>query len=724
MDKIVYLYYPLLFVFLLWGSTFYRRKSWNEEFMSLSQTKALQGFCAICILLHHVGQNTCAPWLDSKLIVHGLDVFVPIGYFFVGVFFFCSGYGLYKSYKEKPNYLQGFCGRRIFPLVLTLVTTTIIYMTVRQLMGEMVGLPRFFFNLSGPQIYNPYVWFVLALLLFYIAFYLAFKYCKSEKVAVLVTCLVVLLYIVHCDWWMYGGWWYNTVPIFCVGILFARYEDALIKGIKKCYLFYVILALLATLGFHYLSLNTQELLTYLGHDNNYDLRRWVTVLSQMVASFSFVILLFLLGMKIKIGNKALAFMGTITLEFYLIQGLFIQMFGYFFFTDKVKPIYYIRNVALLVLVVLVLSITSALLLRKLHKKIISLLVEYKAIVAIFRRDMKIVAIILLALVLGITLIVSTKSHIKSFNMKETISDYKEANITYADIDGRKMAAYATGKGAHTIVVLSDIIDPCPTITLKPVADELAKKNRVIILDYLGSGFSDSTDKERTAENFVYEIHTALKSLGEKGPFIMMPHNKAGIYTQHYTYTYPNEVEAVIGLDSCVPKQLGETLKEENVSPDDYQRTMKKEAKLKYFYQRFLALSGYVRTQWREFEPLLDYSHTRTEFDIVQEMFIDRFYSKNVVDEMAHDYKNFNTILNKKYAEELPVLFMLSYDTCAGPLYNGSSWQQLHEDLITNDDIQKIQIVNGNIYYVYIKPDVVAQLAQEFIDKLDNQHTTP
>lgn len=94
MNWLVYVCYPLLGILLLSGACIYKRGEWNEEFMSLSQTKALQGFCAVCVMLHHIGQKTCASWLPGRVITHGLDVFVPVGYFFVGIFLFCSGYGL------------------------------------------------------------------------------------------------------------------------------------------------------------------------------------------------------------------------------------------------------------------------------------------------------------------------------------------------------------------------------------------------------------------------------------------------------------------------------------------------------------------------------------------------------------------------------------------------------------------------------------------------------
>ena len=105
MDKLGYLissYFAgllsMALLLLLFGSKWYGRKQWNEEAFSLGQSKAWQGFFAAMIMLHHVGQKTCASWLDRRWPrMPGLELFVPIGYYFVAFFlssnpFFILGY--------------------------------------------------------------------------------------------------------------------------------------------------------------------------------------------------------------------------------------------------------------------------------------------------------------------------------------------------------------------------------------------------------------------------------------------------------------------------------------------------------------------------------------------------------------------------------------------------------------------------------------------------------
>lgn len=380
MDKLVYLYYPLLAVVLLWGVKFYKKGTWNDGFMSLSQTKALQGFFALLIMFHHAGQKTCAPWLNPKFIIPGLELFVPIGYFFVGIFLFCSGYGLFKSYKAKPDYLNGFFKRRILPLIVAFYTTGWIFLIVRFLMKQKMDTEQIIYYITGLQLSNPNAWYVITLPFFYLAFYLFFKFIKKDGWAIFATCFVVFAYTVlgtcidHNDFWMRGEWWYNSVHFFSLGLLFAKFEEPVIKHVKKYYILYLILAFVGIFVFYGFSEYTQATFSYYGENMRLPFgkkvgNRWICLISQMLASCAFVFFVFMLGMKMKIGNKVLNFMGTITLEFYLIHGLFVELFG-FNFVDARPAIHYIKNVALYVLVVLVLGLISAILLQKLHNLIL------------------------------------------------------------------------------------------------------------------------------------------------------------------------------------------------------------------------------------------------------------------------------------------------------------------------------------------------------------------
>ena len=89
---------------------------------------------------------------------------------------------------------------------------------------------------------------------------------------------------------------------------------------------------------------------------------------QWLVALFFTVFWFLLAMKVKPGNKALAWLGSVTLEFYLMHGVFVELFGYNFL-DISKSIIYIRSVPLYIAAVLACAVAATLLFRLVFRKI-------------------------------------------------------------------------------------------------------------------------------------------------------------------------------------------------------------------------------------------------------------------------------------------------------------------------------------------------------------------
>lgn len=375
MDKLVYLTYPAMVVILLFGGKLCKKGEWNEAFMSLEQVKYIQGFLAICIMLHHIAQETCASWQPYEL-RPGLEFFVELGYFFVAMFLFCSGYGLYKSYITKENYLHGFITKRIIPLIIIFFSSGWIFLIARILMHEKINGRELFFYIIGWSMPNQYAWFVIAMPLFYLIFYLSFRFIKTDYMRISGVIIGIFAYtflgtcIDHNDYWMRGEWWYNCVHLFWVGILFAKYDIKIISSLKKRYIAWVIAAVVGVIFFFFLSEFAKGVVSYYGEYNRslshtqVVVNRWICLFTQMIASFMFVLVVLLFSLKYRLGNKLLGFMGKITLEFYLIHGLVLELFAREF-CDIVKPLYMIQNVAFLEITVFTLGIIAALGLKKL-----------------------------------------------------------------------------------------------------------------------------------------------------------------------------------------------------------------------------------------------------------------------------------------------------------------------------------------------------------------------
>lgn len=708
---LTYLYYPILLGLLLWGMKISKKGSWNDEFISLQQTKSFQGFCALCIMFHHLGQKTCASWLPSKYIVHGLDFFVPIGYLLVGVFLFFSGFGLYKSYKTKPNYFHKFKRRRIYPPVFFSAIAGALFLIARihREAGYVIPNPM---SIGGMQLNNSYAWYIYASVLFYMTFYLAFKYCKKEKVALAITCTVVVLYIVFCEWWMYGEWWYNTAPMFLIGIFFARNEEYLTNAMKRHYAPCLIISTGIFAGYFAIGQYMQKILPSVQTDFQYHAARILFTTSQMMAAVCFMAVVLLLGLKIRIGNKAINKMGTVTLEFYLIHGLFVELFGYRFITEDARPLIYIRYVALYTLVVFLCSIGMVILMKLADRFVQWFVKKYDFVARKMRHDSKVAAIAVVAVAIFVftPVLVSGKLEIPEYMLAG--DKYQEEANVFTEVDGEKVSAYIAeneeGNNEHTVVILRNVEDPCISITLRGLSEQLAALgNKVIVLDGLGSGFSDDTERARTADNIAYEIRTALQNLGEKGPYILMPIGSSGIYAQAYIDNYRSDVEGMIAVETEVASQLDKILEYSQISFPQYKRMYYKQIFLAETTQKLDRALGFYEMKWSIYErnymyliDKFDEFGNYDEFLPLKSRYYEKYHNKNSMDEMRCTLENYERVAELKYPEDLPVLTMISYAKSETRSMEFLKWREIHEDLMTNRDIQEIRVVTGGPQFIY------------------------
>ncbi len=368
----IYLVYPLLGLALFWGAKFSKKKEFNDEAFSQHQMKMMQGFAAVCVLLHHCGQKTSASWINKIYYHPGLEPFVPIGYVLVSLFMFCSGFGLYKSFKNKPNYLGGkFLWKRVLYIFLVGYVISLLFLGERYLLNEKIGGKKLFWYLSCMKLANPNGWYVLIVPFFFLAFFLAFRFIKNEKIAFLAVLIFTLAYqfmgasIDHNDWWMRGEWWYNSALPFPIGILIAMNEEKFVAHLKRNYIKYLIIGIVALVVFNFVRIFNLSFFSYYGENwgaPDKVFRRIMSLLGEESFAFAVIFFAFLVGLKVRIGNRFLELMGKITLEFYLIHGLFSEGFSYAF-EGKLKPFYYIKNNALYVLVVFLLGLLAAVLFK-------------------------------------------------------------------------------------------------------------------------------------------------------------------------------------------------------------------------------------------------------------------------------------------------------------------------------------------------------------------------
>ena len=692
---------PILFIVLLFmGSTFYKKGKWNEEYLSLSQVRVIKGFCALGIILHHLAQKTAAPWLDSKYTIHGLDFFVNIGYLFVAVFLFISGYGLYKSYKTKNDYLDNFLSRRILPVALAYITTSLIYYLYK-------------------QIDSTYTWYVAAIIYCYLLFYLCFKYCKKDSLALFLILLGIIVYCAFCKFMLFGGWCYNVIGLFFIGLVYAKYETSIVNIIKKIYLPLLLVIVVSTFICNYYGRYYEVTIFNVTNESTYDLYSLLIILFRFIAGICFTFGLILVSLKVSFKNKILEFYGKISLEFYLIQGIFVQMFSYCYFFETVKPLYYIKNIPLYIIVVVSLSTVSAYLLNYIHKRIIYFFnYFYKRNyneVNVVKKSLKKLMIALVLILIAYIGFCSVYSVTQNRNINNSIKEYKEKYLSFADVDNKKMAAYVVGNGDNTLVFMRGNDDPCPTLTMKYLADSLSSDYRVVVLDYLGTGFSDSCSTSRTSKNIASEIHEALNGLGINSNYILVPEYISGLYAQEYVKQYGKEVKGVIALESENIYLYNEIVKNSGLSQMEYFKHQKKTSFINYCLGRLVNIKGFDILIWQVIRPTYQTVLKDVEEKVVKKTVLDNIYNSAYVDEMRNTYENYKKSMSAQYPRKSYVIDILDNSSIQYLKNNNINSEEMHARACFDRAKHKTIIVNDMYKLAFYEVDTFKSTIEEALD---------
>lgn len=167
------------------------------------------------------------------------------------------------------------------------------------------------------------------------------------------------------------------------------------------------------------------------------------------------------------------------------------------------------------------------------------------ILKIVRNIMLVVLIIIVVFVLAVFIFDKYKK------LQEKALLEREGYVNLVSAGDYNLNAYIYGKedGEHTIVGLSGMGVSDYAVGLREVTDNLADKNKIVVIDRAGYGFSDDTMKEQTIEQIVSDYRTALKNAGCEAPYVLMPHSLGGVYASYWQSVYPNEIEAVMYLDT-------------------------------------------------------------------------------------------------------------------------------------------------------------------------------
>ncbi len=411
-----YIIYSLCIFLLIWGGKFagFKNSHFHEDSSSLEITRALRGFAAIGVIIHHIALEQAFQKANGNGNPGELALFLNAGYRFVAIFFFCSGYGLIKSIQLKPDYFKSFIRKRVVnSMIIPYYVSIVIYAVFRFAMGEKLALPLWILNFSGFTMMNIYAWYPVVAVILYLAFYFCFTRIKNEKISfALIALLIIFMGLLFClighfvwwtgeknwwldwncelrkkwwtgtnVWWFTGEWWVNSAPAFFAGMLYARFEKEIRSWFKKLYWLKLAAVLVIMAGFYFLTSFAYEKFGYwteFSGNGIGTLNKVITYFMQIPESMWLGVPLFVIMQKYYVTNPVAKFFGNLSLETYMMNLIAITVCRGFLYTKETIKIPYgmqayywtgRMNLLLYAACVLALSVILGIIYRMIYKKI-------------------------------------------------------------------------------------------------------------------------------------------------------------------------------------------------------------------------------------------------------------------------------------------------------------------------------------------------------------------
>ena len=273
-------------------------------------------------------------------------------------------------------------------------------------------------------------------------------------------------------------------------------------------------------------------------------------------------------------------------------------------------------------------------------------------------------IIFVAIVL-LVIISFVRHKICSSNEKNLLTPLGEL----VEVNGYNMSVYTEGSGDKTLVFMSGGGTCSPILDFKSLYSLLSNEYKIAVVEKFGYGFSDVVDENRDIDTILSETRMALDKAGIESPYVLCPHSMSGLEALYWAQKYPQEVEAIVGLDMAVPGYYDEM----NISIPIM--------KLGH-YGAALGITRWIPSL-AESDAIKFGTLSDKEKEIYRALFYQRTATVTMINE-AKVVKDNANVVKENGIPHVPMLLFIS-DGSGGTGFTEEKWRSIPKEYITGSD---------------------------------------
>ena len=276
-----------------------------------------------------------------------------------------------------------------------------------------------------------------------------------------------------------------------------------------------------------------------------------------------------------------------------------------------------------------------------------------------------VILIIFAIIVLLVIISFVRHKICSSNEKDLLTPLGEL----VEVNGYNMSVYTEGSGDKTLVFMSGGGTCSPILDFKSLYSLLSNEYKIAVVEKFGYGFSDVVDENRDIDTILSETRMALDKAGIKGPYVLCPHSMSGLEALYWAQNYPEEVEAIVGLDMAVPGYYDEM----NISIPIMKLGQ---------YGAALGITRWIPSL-AESDAIKFGTLSDKEKEIYRALFYQRTATVTMINE-AKVVKDNANVVKENGIPQLPMLLFIS-DGSGGTGFTEEKWRSIPKEYIPGSD---------------------------------------